>query len=116
MFDSASSANNGIYTLVIINGSCTSADASFTLDVHDSPAAPVITGDNVICNGDSIILTIDAPLAGALYSWTSQDTNVVIASPGTLIIPNATTEWSGVYTVHVTIDGCTFRSMVKRMM
>jgi gliding motility-associated-like protein len=59
------------------------------------------------CYGDSIILSIDAPITGASYAWTSQDTNVVIASPGTLIIPNATPSWNGIYSVEVTIDGCT---------
>ncbi len=112
VIDSASSANNGIYNLVIINGACTSTDASYTLDVHDSPAAPVITGDNMYCYADSIILSIDAPITGASYAWTSQDTNVVIASPGTLIIPNATPSWNGIYSVEVTIDGCTSGSTI----
>jgi gliding motility-associated-like protein len=107
VLDSATSAVNGIYTLVINNGTCTSETASITLTVTDSPAQPIITGENVYCFGDSIILSIESPLAGGLYSWTSQDTNVVIPSPGTLIIPNATTAWTGVYRVGVTIAGCT---------
>ena len=113
VIDSASSVDNGLYTLVIINGTCISAEASLTLDLKDSPAPPIIVGENMYCDGDSIFLTIDSPLTGAVYSWTSQDTNVVIASPGTLIIPNATTQWGGVYNVSVTIDGCTSETTSK---
>ena len=107
VIDSATSAVNGLYTLVITNGACTSVAASITLDLKDSPASPVISGDNVYCYGDSVFLSIDNAETGGMYSWTSSDTNVVINSPGTLIIPNATPSWTGVYTVDVTLDGCT---------
>ena len=113
VIDSASAADNGLYTLVILNGTCISEQASIELNLHDSPAPAVITGDNIYCYGDSIILTIESPIPGAMYAWTSQDTNVVIASPGTLIIPDATPSWNGLYTVHVTIDGCTSEATVK---
>ncbi|HQW03163.1 MAG TPA: gliding motility-associated C-terminal domain-containing protein, partial [Saprospiraceae bacterium] len=107
VIDSATSADNVIYTLVITNGSCRSDSALFLLNVSDSPAVPVISGENVYCYGDSVFLMIENPIDGAMYSWTSSDTNVVINSPGTLIIPDATPSWTGVYTVDVTLDGCT---------
>ncbi len=97
---------SGIYTLVIINGACTTDVASIELSLTDSPAAPVINGDQVYCFGSTIILTIDNPIPGAQYIWTSQGTNVIIASPGTLIIPNATPAWTGIYTVMVEVGGC----------
>lgn len=103
----ASSQSNGVYSVVITNGTCISDTAFITLSLKDSPSPPVIPGDHVYCFGDSIILAIDAPIAGAQYAWTSQDSNVVIESPGTLIIPNATPDWTGVYRVQVTVDGCT---------
>jgi gliding motility-associated-like protein len=112
VIDSATSADNVIYTLVITNGSCISDPGLVQLNLKDSPAAPVISGENVYCNGDSIFLSIENPLPGGMYSWTSSDTNVVISSPGTLIIPNATPSWTGVYTVDVTLDGCTSGSSV----
>ena len=107
VIDSATAADNGIYTLVIVNGTCTSDPSTYALQLKDSPAAPVITGDNVYCYGDSIKLFIDQPIPGAMYSWTSSDTNVVISSPGTLIIPDATPAWTGIYKVEVIVDGCT---------
>jgi hypothetical protein len=106
VIDSATVAVNGIYTLVLVNGTCTTAPASITIDVQDSPAAPLIAGDNVYCYGDSIKLFIDSPIDGAEYAWASNDTNVVIPSPGTLVIPNATPGWTGVYSVVVNVGGC----------
>ncbi|HEY3385894.1 MAG TPA: gliding motility-associated C-terminal domain-containing protein, partial [Saprospiraceae bacterium] len=110
IMDSATAAINGLYTLSIVNGSCTTESVSIEIDVDDSPAAPLIIGEDVYCYYDSIFLFIDSPIDGAMYSWTSSDTNVVIPSPGTLIIPNATPGWSGTYTVDVTTDGCTSAS------
>jgi gliding motility-associated-like protein len=104
--DSVTASDNGLYTLTIINGVCASSTAELTLDVKESPAAPVIIGDNVYCFGDSIILFIDAPAEGTQYQWSSPDTNVILPSPGTLIIPNATPDWTGVYTVVAIKDGC----------
>ena len=107
VINQASAQSNGIYTLVITNGACISDTAAIELSLKDSPAAPVITGEHVYCFGDSIILTIDAPIAGAMYSWSSPDTSVVLASPGTLVIPNADPSWTGIFRVQVTVDGCT---------
>ncbi len=112
VIDSATSAANGLYTLVIVNGTCSSEPATITIDVEDSPLAPVITGDNEYCFGDSVFLFIDTPLDGGMYAWSSSDTTVVITNPGTLVIPDATPAWTGVYTVDVTLDGCTSASTI----
>ena len=101
-----SSALNGEYILTIVNGSCTTEVASILVDVTDSPAAPLITGENVYCFGDTIVLGIESPVDGGLYAWTSSDTNVVLPSPGTLVIPDADQGFTGIYNVNVTIDGC----------
>lgn len=110
VIDSATSLMNGVYTLVITNGACVSDTSSITIDVNDTPAAPLITGDNIYCYGDDIILSIENPVMDGMYAWTSSDTNVVIVSPGILTIPNATPSWNGVYTVALTVDGCTSAS------
>ncbi len=106
-FQNATSTLNGVYNLQIINGACTTDTASIELLLKDSPAEPVINGDQVYCNGDSIILNITSPVAGGIYTWTSSDTTVIINSPGTLIIPHADQTLTGIYKVDVTVDGCT---------
>jgi hypothetical protein len=81
--------------------------SSIEITLRDSPAAPVIIGDNVYCYGETITLSIELPVDGGQYAWTSSDTSVVIESPGTLMIPGATPSWTGIYTVEVTANGCT---------
>ncbi|HZV69862.1 MAG TPA: gliding motility-associated C-terminal domain-containing protein [Saprospiraceae bacterium] len=106
-FNNATSDINGVYTLYIENGACTSDTSSIELSLNDSPEAPVISGDNVYCFGDTIILSITSPISGGIYTWTSSDTTAVINSPGTLIIPHADQTLTGIYKVEVTVDGCT---------
>ncbi len=107
VFHNVTSDVNGVYRLYIVNGACVSDTATIELSLKDSPVAPIVTGDQVYCNGDSIILSIVSPIEGGIYTWSSSDTTIVISSPGTLIIPNAGQSFTGVYTVAVTFDGCT---------
>ncbi|MEO5905285.1 MAG: hypothetical protein ABIQ11_01065, partial [Saprospiraceae bacterium] len=97
---------NGTYELFIINGTCTSETETITINVVDSPAPPVIDGENTYCFGDTIILNINNPIPGAFYTWSSSDTTLTVPSPGTLILENATSGMTGVYEVVVNIAGC----------
>jgi gliding motility-associated-like protein len=107
VLNNVTSAFSGTYALSIVNGQCVSDTATIDLFLVDSPAPPVITGDNVYCFGDTIILQIQNPIDGATYTWSSNDTTVVVSSPGILVLPDATQDQTGVYDVFVTIAGCT---------
>jgi len=50
VFQNVTSDVNGVYSLYIVNGACVSDTATIELSLKDSPAAPVITGDQVYCN------------------------------------------------------------------
>ncbi len=110
VIENFSSAFNGTYSLFITNGACTTDTSTLSINVIDSPVPPTITGDNVYCFGDTIILGIDSPIEGATYTWTSSDTTVSLASPGILVLPNATTGMTGVYDVVVSIGECSSAS------
>jgi len=107
VFTNATTAINGVYTLFIQNGTCVSAADSIELNVTDSPAEPVIMGENVYCTGDTIFLTIESPIVNGMYTWTSNDTTVTLPSPGTLILPDATFNQTGLYHAAVSVSGCT---------
>jgi hypothetical protein len=51
VFSNATAAINGVYNLIITNGTCSSEADSIVLNVINTPDAPVITGDNVYCAG-----------------------------------------------------------------
>lgn len=101
------SSLNGIYQLFIQNGVCHTDTQSLEIKVVDGPAAPVITGDNVYCFGDTIQLGIENPIPGASYTWTTNDTILTVESPGDFIITDATNGLTGIYRVVVTIGECT---------
>jgi len=107
VFTNATADINGVYTLFIVNGKCTSIAEGISLNLTNTPAKPVIVGDNVFCSGDSIILSIETPIVNGMYAWTSNDTSVVLPSPGTLILPNASFNLTGIYHVSVSVNGCT---------
>jgi gliding motility-associated-like protein len=107
VFTHATADINGVYSLFIVNGTCTSAAEGISLNLTNTPAKPVIIGDNVYCHGDSIILSIDSPVLNGLYAWSSNDTSVVLPSPGTLILPDASFNQNGIYHVSVSVNGCT---------
>jgi gliding motility-associated-like protein len=100
-------AASGIYSVVIENGACVSDTASIELVLRDIPATPLIEGLTQYCDGDTIRLSIGNPVAGTDYAWTSADTSVTLQSPGTLVIPNASSAWSGTYAVTAITVGCT---------
>lgn len=87
------------YTVLAISpNGCVSADTTFTLSVKLVPVAS-ITGDTLICNGDSTLLTGSGSLVGSTLMWLpdSETTAQIWASPN----ENQT------YSLLATKDGCT---------
>lgn len=67
-------------------------------------SAPNVSNSGPICAGNTLSLSAD-PIAGATYSWTGP--NGFSSSQQNPSIPNATTAASGIYSVEVTLNGCT---------
>jgi len=100
---SAVLANGGAYTVTINNG-CNSAPASTTVTVNPNPAAPTAGSNSPVCQGSTINLTANT-IAGATYSWTGP--NGFTSSLEDPTVPGATSVNAGVYSVNVTVNGCT---------
>ncbi len=88
----ASQAPNG--TTVLDNGS--------NLTIGVPPATPTITAPD-ICAGSTLSLTANN-VSGATYTWTGP--NNFAASGRVVTIPQAETTASGVYTVTLSLNGC----------
>ena len=100
------SSLNGVYSLIITHGACTTDTFSLSIEVVDSPGPPEIIGQTTYCFGDTIVLSIGAPVPGGVYTWSYADTSIVIPSPGMITIPGADDDFSGSFTVDVFIEGC----------
>ncbi len=97
---------SGSYTniIILLNG-CPSNALSFSLVDPSAPPAPVLTASAPICSGQSLTLSVSAPVGGTTYTWSGPNS---FSGTGTSItIPNAGTAASGSYLVTATVSGCT---------
>jgi len=95
--------NSGIYSVVSIVSSCTSAVASVNVTVFPTPASPVATSNLPVCSGYSLVLS-SGGVSGATYYWTGP--NTFTANTAVSIIPNVTALATGVYNVYAIVNGC----------
>ncbi len=72
------------YTVVVFDGFCYAVD-SISVAVYSGPAIN-ITGDSIICNGDTSNLTVTG---GISYLWNTGDTTATIS-----VAPDSTTTYS----------------------
>jgi hypothetical protein len=99
----ATSANSGVYTLVVSNGFC-SAQNSTTVQVNPSPTLPFITSNSPLCGGDTLMAST-SPQSGANYQWLGP--NGYNSSLAGFTIANASTAASGTYSLSISIGNCT---------
>lgn len=94
----------GTYSVLVSVMGCGSASSTIAVIVNPTPAAPTAGSNSPLCSGSTINLTAST-IAGATYSWTGPNTFTDNVQNPT--IPGATTLATGVYSVNVTVAGCT---------
>ena len=101
------SANNGVYSVVVNNGACTSDTASILVTVTDVPPPPGISGSTEVCEGDTIVLiATGTDPTGSTYIWTTPLGNDTTFQDSILILPGVQLAAGGTYTVQVMQDIC----------
>ncbi|HEB62282.1 MAG TPA: gliding motility-associated C-terminal domain-containing protein, partial [Bacteroidetes bacterium] len=106
-FDTSS---NGVYYLVISDGFCYSDTLISEIHTNKIPETPELEGENVVCQGDSLKLSIKNANFGddAIFHW--------VITPGSgeyktkktyFVIPQAQLSNTGTFSVYVENDGCT---------
>jgi large repetitive protein len=67
----AALTNSGVYSLTTTLAGCTSAAASVTVTVNQTPATPTLTSNTPICTGNTLTLSAGTTTAGAMtFAWT----------------------------------------------
>ncbi len=110
----ASEANltdGGTYQLVVFNNDCPSDTASVTVTVHEMPAAPTLTSNGPICDGEDLVLSTSSVCD--TFLWIGPDgssTNTLLnpllkTTTNTTTIPSTDVAYdAGIWTV-VCING-----------
>lgn len=83
---------------------CEGVRAAITVTIAPPPAAPVVSNNGPICQGQSLQLTTTSVGTGITYSWTGP--NGFSSSNQNPTINNAQPAASGTYTLSATISGC----------
>lgn len=101
------SASSGTYSVVSNVGGCQSDPATTTVTINDIPSPPTASNNGPLCAGDELQLTAST-VSGATYNWTGP--NGFSSSMQNPTVQNITSAGAGVYSVSVTVDGCTSAS------
>lgn len=102
--ENANSSDNGIYTLQVINGQCSSELSTTEINITDVPATPQISSVVGGCAGDTLSLFTDL-VPSALYYWETP-LGISTTTDSVFQIPNSANVNSGMYILFVEIDGC----------
>ncbi len=100
----ASSALNGIYTLVVTNGECVSEPELTVVQITDIPSKPIIESDLSYCIGDDIVLSTTL-VTDATYMWNTPSGDFTTSEPQ-LVISGANNSNAGMYSLIVSVNGC----------
>ncbi len=99
-----STAESGTYSLTVTVSGCKSPASSTTVTVKVTPATPTAANGGAVCVGTPLQLST-ATLSGANYSWTGPNGfTSAVQNPS---VTTTSTAASGVYSLTVTVNGCT---------
>jgi gliding motility-associated-like protein len=100
----ATTAATGTYSVTATVGGCTGPAGVVAVTVNPTPAPPTASSNSPVCTGGTINLTA-SNVAGATYSWTGPGGYTsILQNPSRT---NATAAMAGVYSVTITVAGCT---------
>jgi len=109
---SATLADGGNYTLVIVQNGCSSAAATVTVNVINPPVTPAFTTNSPVCAGQTITLTATAfPIV--TYVWSGP--NGFSGTGQVVNIPSATAAEAGTYSLVITAAGCTSAAVTQNV-
>ena len=96
----------GTYTVVIVNGACTTTSSAITVTVNPLPTATsVAAGPTTFCNGGSVIINANTG-TGLTYQWRRNGVNIVGATGAAYTAATA-----GLYQVIVSNGTCSATSI-----
>jgi hypothetical protein len=99
----ATSAANGLYSVVATLNGCTSSPQNTFATINTTPVTPTASNDGPVCVGGTLNLSAST-IVGATYTWTGP--NGYSANSQNPVITNAQATHAGTYNVVATVNGC----------
>lgn len=98
---------SGIYSVYVNDGICKSdTSAPATISINAIPAAPQISSNSPVCEGDVLELYSNL-VPGATYMWMGPPGSGFSSSQPNPTQPSVTMGFAGTYTYKITVNGCT---------
>ncbi len=97
----------GTYQLVVSDRGCLSDPALVEVVVFNTPDKPILVGDNLLCEGSDLSLTVMNNVSSDKYNWFLNGETYSTTNTNSLIIPNAQDQLAGNWTVIIEDDNCT---------
>jgi hypothetical protein len=101
----SSTLQNGVYSLIAINGNCTSALATRSISVSQTPPMPVVNNMARVCEGGMVTLTASI-IGTATFEWTGPSGILQTSESPNLTLQDVTLANAGVYSVVTKQNGC----------
>ena len=100
--------HNGLYSLVISDGFCTSKLKEIKVNVNKKPETPELKAENtVVCEGDSIKLIVNGTYNNdVIFHWVTPKDGEFDTKKPYFIIPFANIDKTGEFSVYVEENGC----------
>ncbi len=106
VLENVSLENQGEYNLVITLGTCISDTAIASVVIFNKPDQPIISGNEVYCQGNTVLLSVNNIPNADLYTWFKDGVLFNTTVSNNLIIPSASTDLSGDWTVIIESGSC----------
>ncbi|MBV9989349.1 MAG: gliding motility-associated C-terminal domain-containing protein, partial [Chitinophagaceae bacterium] len=99
-----SAAVTVVYTIVPTNNNCAGDPFLYTVTVNPTPNTPAVSASSPVCVGSTLSLSTPA-VSNAVYNWTGPDN--FSSTQQNPVLSNITLKSAGIYSVTVTVSGCT---------
>lgn len=104
-------SNAGVYQFITEIGDCVSSPVEVELIVRERPEVAQFEPQDVVCAGESLVLSLQSPLDADQYRWFSPDQSMTTTQIPELTVNPAQISMTGVWRVEVERNGCTSDSL-----
>ncbi|MEO0338265.1 MAG: gliding motility-associated C-terminal domain-containing protein, partial [Bacteroidota bacterium] len=100
----ATTANDGVYSLIITRNGCASAPAFVRVNVLPRPERPMLSNNGPLCQGDNLLLSTNA--TASIYTWVAPDLTEFSTTSNSFSLNNVDPSLGGNWRLFVTDFNC----------